>query len=512
MARSERFERPTLRFVVLGNESFGAFSACRELQFSLKIEGIYPTQVPGVAGVCRFGGTPVEPQSGKGRQMATVLLGRRAVEAAVPQQARYDLFDEELKGFGLRVTPSGEKSWFVMYRAGDGGRNAPKRRFTLGRASTLTPDEARKAAQRLLASVKLGADPTTAKAARRATVTVKELADAFLKKHVDAKRKAGTAAHYADVLNRIVLPELGAEKVDAVTRADLAQLHLKWSHTPFQANRVLAIVGSMYSFGARVGLLPEGFNPARGVERYSEEGRERFLTTEELERIGAAIREAETVGVPWTTDPSKKGAKHLGKDVANRRTPISKEAAAALRLLIFTGARLREILHLRWAEVDIERGILFLSDSKTGRKAIVLNAPALAVLASLEHVSEHVIPGEPMTLEDGSVVDCPRSDLKRPWAVVSKRAGLDGVRLHDLRHTFASFGAGGGLGLPIIGKLLGHSHAATTQRYAHVAADPLRKASDAIGATIQAAMGEAPQPESDNVTSMRGKRRRARQA
>jgi len=441
--------------------------------------------------------------------MATVLLGKRAVDAAEPRAARYDLFDEELKGFGLRVTPNGEKSWFVSYRAGDGGRNAPKRRFTLGRVSTLTPDEARKAAKRLLASVKLGADPTTAKAARRATVTVKELAEAFLARHVETKRKAGTAAHYADILNRIVLPELGSEKVDAITRADLARLHLKWGQTPFQANRVLAIVGSMYSFGARVGLVPEGMNPARGVERYAEEGRERYLTTEELERIGAAIREAETVGVPWKIDPTKRGAKHLGKDAAERRTPISKEAAAALRLLIFTGARLREILHLRWREVDFERGILFLPDSKTGRKTIILNAPALAVLAGLAQVSEFVIPGESVTLEDGKTVERPRSDLKRPWAVVSERAGLDGVRLHDLRHTFASFGAGGGLGLPIIGKLLGHANGATTAKYAHLATDPLRKASDAIGATIQAAMGEAPKPQPDNVTPIKGGRRRA---
>jgi len=425
--------------------------------------------------------------------MATVLLGKRAVDAAEKRDKRYEIFDSKLKGFGLRVTPNGEKSWIVVYRAGDGGRNAPKRRVTIGKVGTLTPEEARDAAQRLLSSVKLGSDPATAKAARRAVVTVKEMAEAFLSKHVDFKRKAGTAAHYADILNRIVIPELGAEKVDAVKRADLARLHLKWSHTPFQANRMLAVVGSMYSFGAKVGLVPEGFNPARGVERYAEEGRERYLTTEELERIGAAIREAETVGIAWATDETKPGAKHLPKDVADRRTVIGAEAAAALRLLIFTGARLREILHLRWSEVDTERGLLFLSDSKTGRKTIILNAPALAVLASLPKDSEYVIHGESVVQPDGKVQHRPRADLKRPWAVVSKEAGLDGVRLHDLRHTFASYGATGGLGLPVIGKLLGHMNASTTQRYAHVGADPLRKASDAIASTIAAAMGEPQQ-------------------
>jgi len=422
--------------------------------------------------------------------MTSVFLGKRALDAATPREIRYDLFDSKLKGFGLRVTPSGEKSWFVTYRTGDGGRNAPKKRVTLGKASTLTPDQARDGAQKLLASVRLGADPATAKATRRAVITIAELSDQFLTNHVAIKRKPGTAAHYADVLNRIVVPELGKLKVDSVTRADLAKLHQKWKHTPFQANRVLAVVGSMYSFGSKVGVVPEGMNPARGVERYEEDGRERYLTSAELDRLGTAIREAETIGVLWNIDPTKKGAKHLGKNATERRTSISKEAAAALRLLIFTGARLREILHLKWEEVDMERGLLFLQDSKTRKKTIVLSAAALAVLASLTRVSIYVIPGEPITRSDGSVIERPRADLKRPWAVVSRSAGLTGVRIHDLRHTYASVGAGGGLGLQIIGKLLGHAQASTTARYAHLAADPMRNASNAIGSHIAAAMGE----------------------
>ena len=422
--------------------------------------------------------------------MATLMLSKRTVDAAAPKAERYELFDSKLKGFGLRVAPSGEKSWIVLYRAGAGGRNALKRRVTIGKVGTLTPEEARDAAQKILSTARLGGDPATAKVERRAAVTVRELAGAFIERHAQAKRKTKTAAHYADILSRLVAPELGALKADAVKRADVARLHLKLAPTPFQANRMLAVVGSMYSFGGKVGLVPEGLNPARGVERYSEEGRERFLTTKELEQIGAAIREAETVGVPWITDAAKPGAKHLPKDVEQRRTVIAPEAAAALRLLIFTGARLREVLDLRWEHVDMERGLLFLPTSKTGRKTIILNAPALAVLASLEHVSTYVIPGEAVTRPDGTTEDRPRSDLKRPWAVVSKRAGLEGVRLHDLRHTFASYGAGGGLGLPVIGKLLGHAQAATTQRYAHVGADPLRKASDAIAAALAAAMGE----------------------
>jgi integrase len=155
-------------------------------------------------------------------------------------------------------------------------------------------------------------------------------------------------------------------------------------------------------------------------------------------------------------------------------------------LLLFTGCRLREILHLRWDNVDLKRGCLFLPDSKilpdskSGRKTVILNAPALAVLSGLDRVGPYVVPGDDP--------EKPRHDLKRPWDAVTGRAGLVGVRLHDLRHTYASFGAGGGFGLPIIGKLLGHTQASTTQRYAHLDADPLRHASDAIGSRIAAAL------------------------
>jgi integrase len=238
----------------------------------------------------------------------------------------------------------------------------------------------------------------------------------------------------------------------------------------------------MYAYAWRAGIVPEGVNPARGVEKFKEGRRERFLTREELERLGSAIREAETTGTPWAVDEAKPTAKHVPK--AKRSTRIAPSAAAALRLLLFTGCRLREILHLRWEHVDFERGCLFLPDSKSGRKTVMLNAPALAVLNALERVGPYVVPGDNP--------EQPRHDLKRPWDAVAKRAGLVGVRLHDLRHTYASFGAGGGLGLPIIGRLLGHAQAATTARYAHLDNDPLRRASEAIAARISAALDGNP--------------------
>ncbi|MEO7221115.1 MAG: site-specific integrase [Devosia sp.] len=252
---------------------------------------------------------------------------------------------------------------------------------------------------------------------------------------------------------------------------------------PAQANRTVAIIGSMFGFASKRGLCDSDQNPARGIDKYKQEGRERFLSIQELERLGAAIRVAETIGVPWQIDVTKK-TKHLRKE--GRETLIGKHAAAALRLLIFTGARLREVLHLKWEHIDFDRGLLVLPDSKTGKKTIVLNAPALAVLESLPRIGAFVIAGESADTDD----EKPRADLKRPWALVTRQAGLRGLRIHDLRHNFAAFGAGGGMGLPIIGKLLGHSQPQTTARYAHLDADPLRRASNAIGATIAAAMGE----------------------
>lgn len=251
------------------------------------------------------------------------------------------------------------------------------------------------------------------------------------------------------------------------------------SDRPYRANRLLAVIASLYSFAEQRELVPEHFNPARRIEKYKENRRERFLSTAELERLGAALEEGETVGIPWTVDAARPLSKHMPK-VARQITLLSPNVAGAMRLLIFTGARLREILELRWEYVDVERGLLLLPDSKTGRKTIVLNSAAQAVIATLPRNGTYVVPGK--------TLDKHRADLNKPWALVSSRAGLKGVRLHDLRHTFASIGAGSSLGLPIIGKLLGHAHAQITARYAHLDADPVRRASDLIGEQLSEAL------------------------
>jgi integrase len=421
-------------------------------------------------------------------------ITKRLVDGLTATGAEYQVWDSDLPAFAVRVRPSGAASYVVMTRAGS-GRTAPLRRVTLGAVGKITPDQARLLAKKVLADVAHGRDPAAERTAERQGLTVSGLIDLFMTEHVEAKRKGSTATLYRDYLERLVRPALGTERVSKVTRPAVARLHLRLKETPYQANRVLAVLGSMFAFAARRGLVPEGFNPARGIEKYREEGRERYLTGEELDRLGAALREAETVGIPWEVDESKPTSKHVPKE--NRRTVLSPFATAAIRLLLFTGARLREILHLRWEHVDFERGLLFLPDSKTGRKTIVLGAPALAVLASLPRASSFVIAGDDP--------ERPRADLKRPWAVVSDRAGLSGVRIHDLRHTHASIGAGAGLGLPVIGRLLGHAQASTTARYAHLDADPLRRASETISGRIAADLGDAHafDPEQAKVVPLR---------
>lgn len=419
-------------------------------------------------------------------------LGRQELKQLGSVDRPTTFYDDDLKGFGLRVmppstkSPTGTRTWIVEYRPGSGGRNVAKRRLALGRAETVTPEQARKAAKDILANARVGEDPAAGRAEARKAKTIGELKERYLAES-NRLRKASTAAYYRALWDRYIEPELGTKSVRNLKRSDVEWLHqgIGAKH-PTTANRVVILISHFYEWAKRRGEAPEGANPARGLDKYREGKRERYLTPLEFGRLGAAIREAETVGIEWTIDTNNPKSKHAPKRPENRRSTISPHAAAALRLLLFTGARLREILHLRWEHVDLSRGMLFLPDSKTGRKTIVLSAAAVAIFQELAkkelRVSEYVIAGDDPKK--------PRSDLKRPWALVSTRAKLEGVRLHDLRHSFASIGAGAGMGLPLIGKLLGHADSATTARYAHLDADPLKRATDAIGAMISEAMGQ----------------------
>ena len=408
-----------------------------------------------------------------------IRISKRTVDALPESDRAIIVYDTELKGFGLRLGPSGVLTWFVEYRPGAGGRRATKKRHAYG-SREFTPEQARQTAKELLASIALGKDPMANRQRERQAATFKEFAERYLKDEAEAKLKRGTVVNYEIAIRLHANPEIGKIKLDQITTADLSRLHATIGLTkPMTANRVMECISSIFRYAATSNLVPNGHNPTKGIRAFREQRRERFLSSDELAKFGEALREAETVGTPYDVDETKSSSKHAPKP-ENRRIIINSYTAAAFRLLILTGARLREILNLRWDYVDLQRGLLLLPDSKTGRKAIVLNAHAIAVIRSLNQQGEYVIYSE----QD----DKPRADLNRPWRTISTRAGLAGVRIHDLRHTHASVGAGEGLGLPIIGKLLGHTQASTTHRYAHLDTDPLRRASDLIADRLMVAM------------------------
>jgi integrase len=294
-------------------------------------------------------------------------LTKRTADAAVPSQLRYIVWDTVLPGFGLRVAPSGTKTFILRYRP-KLGHSAPKRFMTFGRFGPVTVDEARTKAMKIIGAVADGHDPAATLRENRKAMTVEEAVREFLAEHVSIKRKAKTLASYRHALSRHIIPKLGRKKIQDVTKADVIKLHTSKSSTPAAANYAVAALGSLYTWAARRGHIAEDFNPTRRIDKFRENRRERFLTTAELQRLGDALREAETNGLPWNVDETKPTTKHAPKP-NKRLTMVSPFAIAAIRLLLFTGCRLREIIDVRWEHVDFERGVLFLPDSKSEDRA-----------------------------------------------------------------------------------------------------------------------------------------------
>lgn len=422
--------------------------------------------------------------------MPMARLTRRGLATIKPAEKRVVYFDPDLTGFALRVEPTGRSTYFITYRPGAGGRAVEKRRFTIGVTTEITPEAARERARKLLAEVRLGHDPAAQKARARtipsfAKFTIEHLdaSAAIAEQHPEqAILRPGTIRGYRSLLKQHVAPALGSRPLDAITKEEVKRLHTRLGKTaPTTANRCLELIGSVFRVAAEAGHVEEGTNPARGIRSYKEQRRERFLSAEELARLGEAIRIAETSGIPYEP-PARPGkqAKHVPKAVPP--TIVDAGTAAALRLLIFSGARLREILEAKWADLDLERGLLSVF-GKTGRRHIVLPAPALEIIAGLPRTSPYLIPSSDPAK--------PKADLNRPWRSIRRLAGLDDLRIHDLRHSFASVAVSGGASLPMIGRLLGHSQPTTTARYAHLADDPLRAAAEAAAGKIAGAMSGA---------------------
>ena len=416
-------------------------------------------------------------------------MSKRTVEGLSVEGKDAVFWDRELPGFGVRVYPSGVKAYVVQTRAG--GRS---RRVTVGRHGRLSTDEARRQAVRIMAGIGAGAGDGIGAGeepaflppgpprpeAGRSPVTVADLAASYLDDHVALRCKPRTLSLYRAVIHGRLLPELGEVPVAAVGREHAASLHHRLRRTPYAANRAIEVLGGLIGMAEERGLRPAGGNPCRFVVRYKEHRRERFLSDEEFRRLGGVLEEAEDGAVGG----------------------VSPAAAAALRLLVLTGCRRSEILSLRWQDVDAQAGELRLPDSKTGARLVPLSPAALNVLSNLPRAPDRpwVIPGR----KPGA----PLRNLHAPWKIVRARAGLDDVRIHDLRHSFASRALALGESLPMIGKLLGHRRVRTTARYAHLARDAVNasaaRVADSIGTDVLA--GAFP-PDADRPASAAAGRR-----
>ncbi|MFM9863444.1 MAG: tyrosine-type recombinase/integrase [Micropepsaceae bacterium] len=360
------------------------------------------------------------------------------------------VWDTDIPGFGLKVNPNGRKTYIFKYRVG-GGRRGQQRKPTIGNHGPLTATQAREIARAWHASVRSGGDPSGDRLSLRNAPTVSELCDRYLSEHARIRKKPKSIGGDESAIARVVKPVLGPMKVNAVTRADVERLHKSLRKTPPTANRVVALVSKMMSLAERWNLRPQQSNPCRGIERFRETPRQRFLNLEEIDRLDRTLSTHEAIN-PWMT--------------------------ALVRLLYLTGARRGELEALRWSEVEFAEARLRIPDSKTGPKVIVLSARAVSIFAGLRRVDNN--PFVFIGKKHGTHVN----GIAKFWQRVRRQADLDGVRLHDLRHSFASIAAANGASLPMIGKLLGHKSTATTARYAHLLDEQLREIANSVARMV----------------------------
>lgn len=384
-------------------------------------------------------------------------LTKRAVEALPLEAKDYFVWDSQIAGFGVRVMPSGAKTYQAQYRKG--GRS---RRVSIGRHGKITVDEARKLAKEIMGQVAKGENPAEEIAQHRRAPTVAALCERFFDSYVKERCKPSTQREYRRAIDLFIAPALGSFKVVDVERKDIAELHHKFRDKPYQANRTLGVLSKMFNLAEIWGLRPDGSNPCRHVPKYREEKRERYLNQDELQRLGQVLAEVEKDG---------------------SESPF---VVAAFRLLILTGCRLREIQTLQWSFIT-DSG-MELPDTKTGARRIPLPQAARAVLSALPR-----LPDNPYVIA-GAVPGHYVTDLQKPWRRIRARAGLPNVRIHDLRHTYASNAVSSGMPIQMVGRLLGHSQIQTTMRYAHLADDPVRRAAEENAARLNAIVGTQDHP------------------
>lgn len=377
-------------------------------------------------------------------------LTKRFVDLLQPLEKDRFEWDDELPGFGVRVKPTGVKSYVIQYR-----QEGQSRRLTLGRHGVLAPDEARKMARINLGNVARGDDPARVRQDARRAPLMQHLADDYLERHARPNKRPISVRDDVAMISKIILPAFGSKKVKDVNRRDIESLLISMRETPYRANRVRALLSKMFSLAKAWDWRAD--NPVEGVQKFQEAKRDRWLNEDELKRLVAVLS-----GHP------------------NQR------AANVIRLLILTGARKSEAMTATWDQFDLARGVWTKPAHTTKQKKIEhvpLSGAAVSLLEGMNAIRVGNTSESPF-LFPGDVRGQPIKEIKRFWEEVRTAAGLDNVRIHDLRHTFASHLVSSGVSLPIVGRLLGHSQPQTTQRYAHLADDPLREAANKFSSKL----------------------------
>lgn len=360
------------------------------------------------------------------------------------------VWDRRLPGFGVRAYPSGGKTYFAQAQGPKG-----RQRVRVGRHDTLNVRQARTRAARIIAGIHAGETfPATRRGSGSGTPTVADMARRYLDDYVEVRLKPETVKRIRSTLNRHILPAIGRYRIDAVQPRQVAALHRRLSGKPAKANQVLGTLSFMYELAETWGYVTGAYNPCRGVKRYPGRRRARFLTDRELDRLGHVLADSQA------------------------QSTTSRSAIAALRLLLLTGCRKNEIVRLRWEHVALDRAELRLPDTKTGARTIALPAAAVNLLTDISRV-----PGNPWVFP-GRAPGTRISGVDSVWFRVRKRAELHDVRIHDLRHSYASRALALGETLPMIGKLLGHRRIETTARYAHLTEDSVLESAERIAATL----------------------------
>ena len=371
--------------------------------------------------------------------MPTVRLTENRIEALTPRRSLYDVRDTELKGFGVRVLPSGGKRYFIHSQ--HEGRRVWK---TVGDADCMEFDEARRRATELLAAFRRAEETTALPENRLFEVVAEEVFDRY-----GRHWKPGTLKVNRNYLRSAILPRFRGRNIADITKRDVQNWLVSFSTTPTVADRSAPVLSVIMRQAELYGYRPEGSNPCAGIRRYRRKGRERFLSEAELRQLAGVLESHEA------------------------RYP---REAAFIRLLLLTGCRKSEILTLQWS--DYREGRLFLRDGKTGPRTVWLSSPARAVLDGFPRKGRWVFPLRQRNGPATSVV------FDRFWRRVRKEAGLADVRLHDCRHTYASIAILQGETVTATARLLGHRNAQTTLRYAHLSDRSVREASDALAAIL----------------------------